>query len=163
MSEDIILDPSMLFHEPTLEVIKALYAEQTLGEIFLPSRFIQVVNNEPELYEYFEYFIPPADKAHPSDVIEFVRTARESFLSYEVGISEDNPFFQRLLEETPNELIARTVFEEWDFINSRSWLFSRLRRALDAMTRAGAAGLSLSQDAFDRLARRILRLPPDAP
>jgi hypothetical protein len=73
------------------------------------------------------------------------------------------PFKDALVEFTGDELVAQIVYEEWYFLVSESWVFSKTRRAFDAMVEAGGTAIQMSQRVFDRVVRRQLKKEPDEP
>jgi hypothetical protein len=68
-----------------------------------------------------------------------------------------------LVEFTRNPLLAQILHEEWYFLVSESWLFSKTRRAFDAMVEAGGTAIQMSQRSFDRVVRRTLKKKPNEP
>jgi hypothetical protein len=55
------------------------------------------------------------------------------------------------------------VFEEWYFMTSESWIFSKTRKAFDAMVEVGGSALQLTSRVFDRVVRRTLRKGENEP
>ena len=66
-------------------------------------------------------------------------------------------------ERTRDELVAHILYEEWAFLTSQSWIFSKARKALDEMVEAGATAIHTSSGQFDRLVRKTLKKRQDEP
>lgn len=64
--------------------------------------------------------------------------------------------YEHLDTQVADNVVARVMFEEYTFLTSQSWLFSKMRKAFDAMVEAGATAVNKSLQEFERITRKML-------
>jgi hypothetical protein len=93
------------------------------------------------------------------------RGLREKHAAFGSALGKEQPEippFQLIIggEESPNfpakEVMEETVFQEWIFLQERSWIVSRSRILFDRMKGAGGVCLELGNRALDKAARKVL-------
>jgi len=74
--------------------------------------------------------------------------------------SYEHEIYQNLIENTGNEWITQIFFEEWEFLTTNSWLFSKTRKAIDDIVEAGANAYQTSKLKFEQMTRKLLNKEP---
>lgn len=55
---EVMLDPSMLLHQPTFQLLRELQRDQNLRNVVLPSHFVNAGYNTPNFEQFFGFFTP---------------------------------------------------------------------------------------------------------
>jgi hypothetical protein len=159
MPDAFILDPSMFLHKRTLALLSEFVCHGF--PIFVPNSFLVAIDEMDHPEEILGFFVPEQDMVSVEEAVSFVRKNRKSFEGYRCK-SEHGEFAKQLAMQIENPRIREIILEEWEFMNTHSLIFSRIRKAMDAMVNAGAAALTVSKKAAEKLIRKTLKLPDDA-
>jgi hypothetical protein len=165
MPDRAMIEASMLLHRDSANYLLAL-ARTTSLDVVVSGRLLDAVTSEPEsavsrLAPRLD--VPPflLDLAVTKQLANELRDSVETY-----RVSSDSPtwydggarFFRDVLVEfTGDELTSEILYEEWLFLSSDSWLFSKTRRAFEAMIEAGGTAFEMSRRAFDQLVRKTLK------
>lgn len=158
MPDRFILDPSMLLHGPTLSLLGEFARDG--GGMVLPATFLSLVD-EPRDPQVLRAFSPDVDAVSPYDALTFLAANRGAFEPFSADPDGSN-YYRALVEQVDSTLVAQILLEEWQFIQTESLLFARLRWPIDKLVAAGATGLALSKHQAERLIRRTLKLSNEA-
>jgi hypothetical protein len=161
----------MLLHRDSANYLLAL-ARTTSLEAVVSATLLEIASSEPEnlarrlgwILEIPQTSVEPAVLGQLAQEIrrtkQGYRIPEEAKIWYDEG---SKPFFDVLMEFTGDKLVAQILYEEWYFMTSESWLFSKTRRAFDAMVEAGGRAIQVSRRFFDMLVRRTLKKKADEP
>jgi hypothetical protein len=165
MPDRAMIEASMLLHRDSANYLLALARTKSL-DVVVSGRLLDAATAEPEslvsrLAPRLD--IPPSllDLAVIRQLAQELREVVETY-----RVSSDSPtwydggarlFRNVLLEFTGDELAAEILYEEWLFLSSDSWLFSKTRRAFEAMIEAGGTAIQMSRRGFDQVVRRTLK------
>ena len=171
MPDGAMLEASMLLHRDSASYLLALARTNSL-EAVVSDTLLELASSEPEdlarrLGPILEI---PSIAVNPALVRQLAQEIRQTTQGYripeepKIWYDGGSRLFNDALEEfTGDNLVARILYEEWYFMMSESWLFSKTRRAFDAMVEAGGTAVQVSQRFFDLLVRHTLKKKPDEP
>ena len=163
MPANVLIEPSLLVDERTLyRVIENLHQyrfEKKEYEFFVPSKFIYLLSDAERNIKNILFF------ANPPRIID-IKELRE-ILAKEKVIQkfEIQPhyrqkysiFYERLLEETKNDVITEILFEEWVFLQEKSWVISRIKKPFSHFVKAGAVSVEFGRRTLDLAIKRTLK------
>lgn len=162
ISENVILDPSLLLVERTLVKLEYNLAELSNDFSFYISRhfydILQEGKSESLTIDYFRY---TSELVDIDRLKTFLEENREYIHKFEMP--EGAPIeYRRMYESIFQSLSARyryeenlcnILFEEWFFLKEYSWLVARTKRIFNLFIRSGAASLEFGSRVFDRGSR----------
>jgi len=171
MTDRILLESSLLLHRDTVNYLLGLLRTGPL-DVVVSARFLEVALSGTDklvrgLCKTLD--IPPravdiasvrtlASELHDKIDVYHIPTKQNPPLGYDGGGSL---FYDALVEWTKDETTAQVLFEEWYFLNSESWIFSKTRQAFDAMVEAGGKAIHVSSKVFDEIVRKTLKIEPN--
>jgi hypothetical protein len=167
MPDRVMLEASMLLNRDSTNYVRGASATGSMN-IVVSSRLLQIAASEPQ---FLEDSLSPFLGIRRRDVdLSFVRQLANSgwrgVESYRIpqdvlksSFDGELRLFREILTEyVGDDLIAEILFEEWVFLTSNSWLFSKTHKAFEAMAEAGGTVVHVSQRVFQQVIRRTLKL-----
>jgi hypothetical protein len=164
MAEQAIIEASMILHRDSLNQLRALANARALENIVVSDAFVRMADDVDMLIRILgKHLEIPAPLIDPDGIRDFLPILRDSVPRYRRRESHEHIVYQGLIERTGNEWITQIFFEEWEFLTSQSWLFAKIRKALDDMVEAGQGAVQMSQRKFEEMTRRLLNKPATEP
>jgi len=162
MPDRLMIDPSMFLWPDTFPVLIEALNRKELGRVAIPHAFASALR-DGVLEENFVRFFGPRRGAVTAPEILSRFTVPELIEEYSPKSFrlEGSVFDQRLSEVSGSDLVRRTLVEEWEFLTSESWIISKVRAAFDGFLKSGAVALEVGGNAFDWLAAKSLKIPPE--
>jgi hypothetical protein len=157
---NILVDPSLLIDEKTSEmIIEYVHQHKLVNErFFVPASFVRLLSDAERNMKDILFF---ADSARLVDLKELrMALEREEIVPFAVNESfpeEYELFFKSLIEETGSEIISKVLFEEWFFLQRRSWIISRIKKSFTKMNKAGAVSVEIGKRTLDLAVRKTLK------
>lgn len=157
MPGQLMLDPSLFLSVGTLRAVQSAWHSGMLEGVLLPASFVSAVRERrvsEKTRRFFGVWGRPTD-FFDLDVYNFLREI-EGFVSYKQGAGApvEDEFANRLRTETRDSLLSEILLEEWAFLNTRSWIASRVRRPFASFIRAGGVAIELGGKVFDHVVAR---------
>jgi hypothetical protein len=154
-----MLDPSLLLYSDSLEVRESL--QDASQQVFVPQSFQQLIETGELAYRVAQFLAPRAHRRPTDNLVERSRWILDEPL---VGAwaPDTARVSTRRMPELPDAIPAevRNIWlDEWLFLQTESWLASRIREPFDSFVNGGAVAIQLGRKAFDRLAARTLKIP----
>ena len=163
MTERAMLDVSMLAHRISLTRMRALARNdpEILSGLVVSDAFVQLiraVKEQGELAVVAElihtHFRVPRAVIDIGYMLEFTESSvfRDIVGLYRRRDFEDGknpPAYRALLEVTGNEWVTQIIYEEWEYLMSHSWLFSKTRAVYDHVVNTGGNALYLTKRKFE--------------
>ena len=163
MPANVLIEPSLLVDERTLhtvvENIHQYRFEKKEHEFFVPSKFIYLLSDAERYIKNILFF------AYPPRMIDMKELrgilAKEKVIQkFEIQSHHRQKyaiFYERLLEETKNDVITEILFEEWVFLQEKSWVISRIKKPFSHFVRAGAVSVEFGRRTLDLATKRTLK------
>ncbi len=172
MADRVMLEASMLLDRDSTNYVRGVSAAGSLN-VVVSARLLEIAASEPQfLAERVSSYLGIRRR----DVdLTFVRQLSDSgwrgVEPYRIpqdirksSFDGELRFFREFLfERVRDDLIAEILFEEWIFLTSNSWLFSKTHKAFEAMAEAGGTVVHVSQRVFQQVIRRTLKKGADEP
>lgn len=168
MSEKVMLEASMLLHRDSANYLLAIVGVGPL-DVVVSERVLEIVGFEAESTVFrlaSRLGISPQD-VDLRIVRQLARELRHTVPTYRSDTYSDDDIswrsYRHLFDWTHDELVTHIILEEFQFLVSESWIFSKTRQAFDAMVEAGGNAIQMSRRGFDRAVRRTLKKGSDEP
>jgi hypothetical protein len=166
IQENVLIEPSLLVDERTLNKVTDYLHQYRFGErykFFIPSKFVYLLSDAERNVKNILFF---ANSARMVDLKELkALLEKEVIAKFEIqprDREKHSIFYENLLAETQNEVITEILFEEWIFLQEKSWIISRLKKPFVCFVKAGSASLELGKRALDRAVRKTLKKPAES-
>ncbi len=172
MPNGVMLEASMLLHRDSANYLLALARTSGSLDAGVSGALLDIASSKPESLARLARFleIPSDALLDVASLEEFAQEISPKVQAYQMNqaakahsIREPELFRVTLEHFTKDGLIAQILYEEWHFMASQSWIFSKTRRAFDSMVEAGGTAIQMSHRAFDLLVRRTLKEKPNEP
>lgn len=174
-SYNLMLDPSLLLDARTSTRVFAQVADLNRdgATVFVPEALRRFLNHfdagsvgPQSVQQFLDFYSEEPQHRVPLRVV--VDSLREREQSGTINVFEPDE-----LEEPPhfgfrhyldsdlkqdgleNIYLVDTIFQEWVFLQERSWITSRTRRTFDWMIRAGGTCVEYGKRSFDRVVRKV--------
>ena len=159
MPQDLMLDPSLLLSRDTFALVLQGWERGELIGVTLPQSFaVAAIRGEltDRCIRFYGGRLPLTDQRILMQFIE-----RSSLIENLEDRSGEIPgnFVRRLATVAQDDLLFRTLQEEWLFLTGHSWVASRIRRPFSAFLRAGAVAIEWGGKKLDQVAARTLKIP----
>lgn len=163
MRENVLIDPSLLVVERTFyRVIKNIHRapfNRRKYQFFIPSRFIQILHEIQPNTKDLLFFV---NKAKMVSLKELKDTLEKEKMIQEFEIPQNYKenfvgFYESLLHETKSQTITEILFEEWIFLQKKSWIVSRIKKAFNYFVKAGAVSIEFSRKTLDSAVKKTLK------
>jgi len=163
---NVLIEPSLLLNEQSLDqVIKNLYPSESdmkRYQFFVPSRFIHIIEEVDTNIENILFFRNGAklvDIKYLRDKLEYLE--KENLIRM-FEITQDHKdkfpsFYESLLGDIENKILAEILFEEWIFLQEKSWIISGIKKPFDYFIKAGAVGIEFGKKTLDFAVKRTLK------
>jgi hypothetical protein len=172
MADRAMVEASMLLHRDSANYLLAIARTGRL-DVVISKRLLDLAASEPEvlirnvaprlgiLPRELDVSVIRHLARELQPIVEGYTLPPESDRShwYDGG---NRPFRTALFDLVADELTADILFDEWYFLTSESWLYSKTRQAFDAFVEAGGTAIHMSGRLFDRVTRVTLKKQPDA-
>jgi hypothetical protein len=165
-----MLEASMLLHRDSANYLRGMAASGPMA-IAVSNTLLDIANSEPDwLLRRLAPFLGVSREEADLTFLRYLREDRRLSLevyrgrtnSEHLSYSEGARAFKDVLaENVGDKLVAEILFEEWLFLTSNSWLFSRTRRAFDEMAQAGGTAVHVSRQLFEQVIRKTLKIAGD--
>lgn len=163
---NVLIDPSVLLDERTLTTFVKYLHQQTLNsekeQFFVSSTFLELLNDAERNMKDILFFSNNArivDLKELKLILEKERLTKFSIASpYQ---EEYRTFYENLLEETNSEKIAAILFEEWLFLQKKSWVISRIKKPFTYLIQSGAVAIEVGKKGLDYATRKTLKKKND--
>lgn len=163
IQENVLIEPSLLVDERTLNKVTDYLHQYRFGEkykFFIPSKFVHLLSDAERNVKDILFF---ANSARMVDLKELKAVLENKAVAkFEIQLRDrekHNMFYENLVAETQNEVIAEILFEEWIFLQEKSWIISRLKKPFIYFVKAGSASLELGKRTLDLAVRKTLKKP----
>lgn len=164
MSDEAMIESSMLIHRDSLHELLALANADALGNMVVSNALLRMAEDVDVLVHILGRHLEiPNRLIDRAAIAEFVPVLWDSVRVYRREGSSDHPMYRNLIYNTGNEWVTQVFFEEWEFLTSHSWLFAKVRKALDDIVEAGSSAFHTSKEKFEQITRRLLNKEADAP
>jgi hypothetical protein len=172
MPNEVMLETSLLLHRDSANYLLALVRTTGTLEAVVSERLLEVASSEPNVLIRLAPVLEISREATVDAAVlrQLAQEMRQAVQTYRIPENPNTwydggsrPFTDALEEFTQDSLLTQILYEEWYFMVTESWLFSKTRRAFDAMVHAGGTAIQLSQRSFDLLVRRTLKKAPNEP
>jgi hypothetical protein len=156
MTDGIMIDPSLLLHQATFPAVRDT-AEELESPLWI-SHTLFLAITEPTVENRLSQFVEPPEAVDLSVVADLLeRPNVKPYAGRSIdGTEIDYESFVRL---TQDPFVASLLHDEWSFMLSHSWLVARTKQALAAFKNAGGAAVEITEQTFDALVRRTLKVP----
>lgn len=164
MPENVLIEPSLLVDERTLyQLIEKIHeyarAERRGYEFFVPSKFIHILSDAERNIENIVFF---ANVARMVDLKELKGILGEEEIIKKFEIQPQykqkySSFYESLLRETRNDVVTEILFEEWIFLQEKSWVISRLKKPFIHFVKASAVSVEFSRKTLDLAVKKTLK------
>jgi hypothetical protein len=160
---NVLVEPSLLVDERTLWKVANYLHQYRLDvkkeQFFVPSKFVQLLSDAERNLKDILFFQPNAarmvDLKELRDALEKEVVAR--FTVRPSDREQYGPFRESLLEETKSEIITEVLFEEWVFLQQKSWIISRIKKSFTYLIKAGAVSVEMGKKTLDLAVRKTLK------
>jgi|GEM_PF-1809328 len=156
--KNVLIEPSLLVAEHTFPQIIEKIKQKHLGEeryqFFIPSKFADMLNRIWSNTEDIKFFINKAKSINPKhlrDVLNILGKKRV-IQKFKIQATEEEKFsgfYESLLRETGNKNVTEILFEEWVFLQEKSWVISRIKKPFSYLIRSGAVSIEISRRTLD--------------
>lgn len=164
MPEEAMIEASMILHRDSLNRLRGLAAAGALENLSISDALVRMAEDTDVLVEILGRHLEiPEHLIDPVSIRDFLPTLTEIVPRYRRQGSHEHEIYQNLIRNTGNEWITQVLFEEWEFLTSRSWLFAKVRKALDDIVEAGSTAFHASRNKVEQITRRLLNKSPDEP
>lgn len=154
----------MLLHRDSANYLIALGTEKLLQDVVVSRHLLEALLSEPRAVAGAVGPVVGVPSAMV-DVATSQRLARlclDQSYDFRATVAPVWPF--ESFERAVGSDMARSIlFEEWSFLITNSWLFSKTREAFDKMVEAGGSAIHLSRERFDSVVRKTLKKDPSEP
>lgn len=160
----LLIDPSLLVSERAFDAVVESASLAEPGSLFVPRTFHELAASGE-----LPYVEPVAGFFGASSDVTFLHMVREaiSFLPLAPYPSQDAVLLRAEVRypeiRVADPVLLAILREEWAFLQSMSWIASRVRRPFSAFLRGGAAAVELPVSVLDRAAAKTLKLHEDVP
>jgi hypothetical protein len=168
MSDTVMLEASMLLHRDSANYLLALVGESHL-DVVVAERILEIAGFEADstVLRLASHLGVPPQEVDLRVVRQLARELVRSAQTYRSRKQNDADMswlsYRDLFDWTRDELATHVILEEFEFLTSESWIFSKTRQAFDAMVEAGGTAIQMSRRGFDRAVRRTLKKGSDEP
>jgi len=154
-----MLDPSLLLSRYTLPRVMSAVRHGELKAV-IPSSFWGPFLERKLPAKVASFFAPSGPAPTPAQLNErLVREDLSRVQSYELrDTSETSPeFLDGLWQAARDETVVRILTEEWNFLNTHSWIASRTKRPFSTFVKAGAVVIAGGSQVLDQLVVSTLK------
>lgn len=153
-----MLEASMILHRDSANMLLGLALTGSLENLVVSETFIRLAAGPDLAISRFAHYLEiPVALVDQETTQRLARTLQEiGLVSYGEGLELESSTYERLKSQVRDEFVAKVLFEEYTFLTSQSWLFCKMRTALDAMVEAGATAVHKSRSEFERITRKML-------
>lgn len=161
MPEQLMLDPSLFVSRRGIGAIESAWRLGELENVALPASFAFALREGSISERALRFFGARADLP---DLLPMSKS-----LASEMRLREYEPkpenlkgllLHERLGAIAKDTLVFEVLAQEWQFLNSESWIASRIKKPFSAFVRAGGVAIEWGRRAFDRSAAKVLKIPP---
>jgi len=169
-SNNIMIDPSLVVAGRTIKKTFTLIREfHDRGFRFYFPKSFQSLLYVSESYEespLFGFFLQGAKSSDFGKLSRLMKDYSEIIGQFEVSPEkkeEYRGFYESLSGERRfrgkhlDKHILDVLFEEWIFLNGRSWIVSRIKRPFNQFTHAGAVCLEFGRRTLEEMVRKTLK------
>lgn len=177
MSDHVMMDASIILSRHHLDHLRKTVPDIYDEQFFVSDAFVRLIESteaSPEtedavfqmLSQFFEIRPEHIDR---EAIREFLRSNAfaNNGVRYVRDGSSEHETYQGLLRLTGNEWITQILFEEWEFLTTRSWLVAAVYRPFGNFIEAGGHALLVSktklESLLDSAAAKVLKKPAGAP
>ena len=163
MSDQVMLECSMLLHRDSANYLLALNRDEPL-DVVVATTVLRAASSEPELFadRLADVVGVPRFLIDLAVTRQLARQLEGRVKTYSVPATFQWPSGP-MYEAVSDELSAAILHEEFAFLITESWLFSKTRDAFDKMVEAGGKAVQFSKNEFDRSVRKVLKKGPNEP
>lgn len=161
LRENVLIEPSLLIDEQSLhQVIKEIPTLDTKRyQFFVPSKFSDIIQEvEPNIQNilFFRNGAKLVDLGYLKDILEKENLIRKFEITQDQK-EKFGSFYESLLSNTENDILAEILFEEWIFLQERSWIISRIKKPFNYFIKSGTIGIELGRKTLDLAVKRTLK------
>lgn len=163
--ENVLIDPSLLVDEQTLERITGYMRQQRLDsqkeKFFVPLKFVQILSEAERNLKDILFFANAAKMVDLKKLRTELQTEQISNFAVLESYKEENSYFYTsLLEETKSEIVSEILFEEWVFLQQKSWIISRIKKSFTYFVKAGSVSIEMGKRTFNLGVKKTLKKDP---
>jgi uncharacterized LabA/DUF88 family protein len=162
--QNVLIEPSLLVAERTFDVvIERMHEYSVFGKrsyiFFVPSKFLYLLEETErnmKNIEFFANYTKMVNLNYLKDILAREEIVRKFEIQPEFREKYDR-LYENLLGKTRNEVISDILFEEWVFLQEKSWVISRLKKPFNYFIKANAASIEFGKKTLDLAMRRTLK------
>ncbi len=154
-----MLDPSLLLSRRTLSSVFEMAEAGLLEGVVIPRAFFEHAESivaDASAMGFYAANAPEAE-GRPAALLDRIAALQRLQATAEIRPREDL-FWPQL--GGPGGAIDLILTEEWSFLNSHSWVLSRIKRPFREFVRAGAFAVEGGRQRLDWLLARPLKVEP---
>ena len=180
MPESIMLDPSLLLSFKTQPLLTEARRRGELEGMVLPASFVRALTDDratraasyfgkrrelsallPLVRNSFGDF-PTFQSSGPAILLEtdlkkvLVDGQRRRLSSEPRALRGQERFERQLRGAVRSQVVYEILSEEWEFLQSRSWIVSKIRKPFNVFIKAGGVAIEWSHEHFDIAAAKTL-------
>lgn len=169
--KNVLIDPSLLVAKNSMiKTFDYIHETEKLGvdyQFYLPMSFLRLLS-KPRLKTDspgIRFFLRNAELADTKELYGLIKQYSEIIFPFEIdhGLTDEHSWMYKGLRkeldsrgELLDEDLLRILFEEWVFMQERSWVVSRIKKPFNRFISAGAICMQFSQRILDTRVRRTL-------
>jgi hypothetical protein len=175
-SNNVMIDPSLILAKNsignTFESIRVLNKMYPKLRFYYPMSLTRVLDSTRYDKDSlkFSYFMHNAYPADLEEIESLIKRHSDIFTGFEMGNQEykkHSEIFKYLkedlfyLEEQFREPTVTIIFEEWVFLQEKSWVVSRIKKPFNRFIAAGAVCLQFGNRVVDKMIRKSIKKNDD--
>lgn len=164
MPNTAMLESSMFLHRDSANYLLALAKNGLLENMYVSARLMDMENAKAKYVRLFgKYLEIPTRQIDLNTFQQLIYEIKHNDSIYKYTHKIDNINHVNFHKYIKDEFIAQIIYEEWEFLTTNSWLFSKTRKIFDEMVNLGGTAVHISQEQFDKFIRLSLKKSDDQP
>ena len=164
MPNTAMLESSMLLHRDSANYLLALAKNGMLENMYVSARLMEMANAKVKFVRRFgKYLEIPNRQIDLNTFQQLINEIKRNDSIHKYKPKIDNVQHLNFHKHIKDEIVAQVLYEEWEFLTTNSWLFSKARKIFDEVVTLGGIAIHVSQEQFDNFVRLSLKKNNDLP
>lgn len=160
---NVLIDPSLLLDEVSLrnfvEYLRQRPVNSEEETFFVSSTFFELLNDVENNMKEILFFSNISRMANLKKLKTILENEKINKFELSPDFSQESEsiFYENLLQLTKNKKISQILFEEWIFLQNKSWVVSKLKKSFNYFIRSGAVSIEFGAKSLDYAVRITLK------